>query len=1742
MKKKIIALSLAAVMVISAVITIPILLSNKNADTPFSVPGPNLTADREFETPLGEARNVQASPLSISEILATQTPRGDFILAPTNTGLTGIDTLSSFVLRTPEGYETSFPVISIDGQPQPVITREDGNTFIVTPVIPLTANDLFVFRVVADDGDITWVFQTAQQFEITSTLPRNQSTNVPVRTGIEISFSFGEASDIADYFKIYPHVEGRFIFRNSTVIFMPASPLSHGQVYTVTVQAGLGLPGISDTITKDYVFSFETEPDSDSAWKARHTSVYFNSPLVEFPSFAAPSVSFWLSYDRNRPRPPVDIDVYRIDDRAQAIDATNRLASIPNWTYIPYESRFVDVSGLTKVHSARYTGSQNDNWWGEEYTLPNSLPPGFYVLSAATSDDTSSQMIIQITDLAVQIIADNDRALVWVNDMTTGMPVSGATVYDPIGGKTYKTTEYGIAVVERMISVNEHLIISAADGKESVVFAHAGALQYFYMGRVWSQWDSWGFNPWSGSTADSNYWTALQLDRTLFQRSDTVSLWGFVENRRQNENITHVTAVLTEHSWWWYETERDTLLRANIPVVNGAYNSEILLPYLDPGSYELAVYHGDVLLSSVYFSVMDYVKPPYQLNVSKDKTAIFAGEEVIFTARTEFFEGTAVPDLDISYSLWGWNLEVPSSGGNKRTNLEGLVELTVKPTVTEENRSRWNRVQGETNLQFMAEATLPEIGWTNEWADVRVFINDIDVQAQVSRTGRNASLSVDVFNITLDRLNDGTAEHWGDYLGAPKAGQKISVEIVELWWERIQDGQRYDYVTRQVMPAYRYEQRERVLERFEVTTGLNGSVEKSFFVPDTDMRSYQARLTTTDGNGRKIEHDVYIGRDYSRFFDSAGSEYPFLDGANPEGYDLGDRVELTIMSGTEPVTQGNFLFVLVQDGIMSYHIGKNTLSFTFGEKNVPNTQVYAYLFNGHTYHTSGYLTQRLRYNALLRNLNIEVTTDRETYKPGDTVTITVSATDDNGKPKAANVNISLVDEALFALMDYSVDTLAMLYRNVSDTIRISMASHRTFISGGIEQDGVLREAMGGTSAGGGAPAPSAAPMAADASEPESAAGGGSETRIRERFEDTAKFMSLRTDERGSATYTFQLPDNITSWRVTASGISDDLYAGNSVGNVRVTLPMFLHYTLGSTFLVGDGPYLGLNAYGTSLSGGEKVLFEVWREDSPEDVRTATGVSFERVNIPIWEMTEEGFGDIVIRATVDNGYSDAVRHSYQVLDSYRQVDVARFYEVTPDTVFDTNASGLTNITFTDRGRGLFLGDLLSLRYVWRNGARLEGLVAQREATRLIEANFPEVKLYGGGVSLDIADYQTENGGIAILPYSGPDLRTTVALIPFIKDEVNQVSLKSYLRGILSGASADDVAMALYGLALLREPVLLDLLAFAKLPGLSVRNTAYIAMGLHVIGETFAAREIYMSSIAPHIEELTPYYRVNSGTTRAAILDVTSITALLAARLGMPEAMGLHEYTVAHSFDNYNRFDPYRSDAFLLMNIERLLFITAEIGNRAGAEASITYTLFGETITRDLGHGGQFVLRIPAQSMHEFKLVSTTGQVGAVSVVRVPMHELEAAGNATSTGRDVVVRREFFKSGSNVRATTFNQGDLIRVQITVDYSAVAMSGSYVITDFLPAGLTHVSGSARVGDDVAMRQGWWAFARTEGQRITFYDYNGQYNRVHTYYYYARVISPGTFKAEGTLVQSVGAGEYMTSGPDTMLTVRAG
>ena len=1617
-----------------------------------------------------------------------------YTLVPALYGKTGVDVSSAFVLTTPAAVplEDITASLSIDGQPPPDVSQKGEKEFTVTPAMELSQNTLYIFRLQRDGkADVTWAFQTAKKFQITSSYPQNSATNVPKNSGIEITFTDVGYTPIEKFFAISPHVEGKFEYHKNTAVFVPRA-LEYRTVYTVTIKAGIKLEGTNERLLSDYKFAFETEAEPDYSPPVRESQqyVYFNSYYAELPTIEAPAVIFRMYHSNNTPQPNPKINVYRFGSNDSAAEAVDAVLNTPGWSRFTIEDSFVSTSGMRSVMSfdaKDYYDSDNS-----VLSLPDKLSQGFYLIDAQLGQ-SRSQMIVQITDLPVQLISDNKQTLVWVNDIGTGRASADATVRDVRQGRSYKTDSNGIAVIDRPFATDgsDRLTVDSTNGKTCILFCVPYS-SYYYGG--------YGFSG-RGYIEAEAYWTALQLDRTIFKRDDTVMFFGFAQNRRNNEEIKYVTAVLTQrYSYGRYGISygsSDDLHRQVVPVENGSYSDAIKLPNLESGSYCLSVYHGDIVLGSTYFRVEDYTKPPYKMEVSADKKAVFAGETVTFSTKAGFFEGTPVSNLDVFYSLYSYFLTT-SGGGQGKTDKDGRIEVSqrIVPLAG---------AQGQASLTFSAEATLPEIGWTYRNSYVNVFVNDIDVDVQATRTKGNATLNVSVNTITLDRINDGTAQYYNDYLDKPVAGKSIQVEIYRVYYDKIARGSYYNFIEKRNIPTYSYERREVVISSFSITTDSAGEATRQFTVPDRDRESYFARIKCVDGNGRSITRDVYIGRDYLRYYLNAHSDAYFLDGAR-ESYNVGEEVSLMLKRGTDTVEKGNFLFVAMQRGIQNYQAGKSRYTFNFARQHVPNIVVYAFYFDGYKYQSGHQMSESIIFDYSKNDLTLTAVTDKETYKPGDMCRIVVTAKDKDGNAKAANMNISIVDEALFALQEYSVFTLDSLYRTLSPGLRINIATHEFYVS-------PMFKGEGGESYVAASPAPLLSMDTARTYE--------SDTYLREEFKDTAFFDTVRADANGEAVYSFRLPDNITSWRLTVSGISNDLYAGNSTRNIIVTNPMFLSYSLNDEFLTGDIPTIGVNAYGTGLTGGETVNFEVWDENKPDVKYTASGAAFERVNIPLWEMKNEGANALIIKATVSNGMSDAVKHQYQVLRTYREIDEAVYYDVTAKTVFAVGSGGLTNITFTDRSRGQFLWQLLNMRYAY--GDRVEKMLVRREVDNILEEYFPDLKLHGTKGKFDLKPYQREDGGMAILPHAGSDLETTVKILPYIKGDADINALISYLYGIYEMDNADNKMCALYGLALLREPVLLDLDNYALLDRLSVRDAVYIALGYYALGETETASGLYDRRVAPYLEKITPYYRVNTGTDRDDILEATAAANLLATKLEKPERDGLYQYCISN----------YTTD--VLINIEKLSHIEHEIAKRTNVSGSITYTLFGEQYTRALRSGGCYTVRIPAQSINEFKLIEVTGDVGAVSTYKKPMTEIGKPDG------DITVRRRYYKeNGPDTSTNTFEQGDLVRVQIWIDYTAKAINGSYSVTDYLPAGLEYVDNSAKIGGTSGFGYGFYRYCTVEGQKVTFYDYNGRFNKGYLYYYYARVINPGTFKAEGPFVQNLTAKDYYTAGEDSTVVIR--
>ncbi len=160
---------------------------------------------------------------------------------------------------------------------------------------------------------------------------------------------------------------------------------------------------------------------------------------------------------------------------------------------------------------------------------------------------------------------------------------------------------------------------------------------------------------------------------------------------------------------------------------------------------------------------------------------------------------------------------------------------------------------------------------------------------------------------------------------------------------------------------------------------------------------------------------------------------------------------------------------------------------------------------------------------------------------------------------------------------------------------------------------------------------------------------------------------------------------------------------------------------------------------------------------------------------------------------------------------------------------------------------------------------------------------------------------------------------------------------------------------------------------------------------------------------------------------------------------------------------------------------------------------------------------------------------SGEIGLASTWQEP-----AKATAFTTDPDVSIRRVVRPSGR------IHTGDLVRVDLMVTFGPRAASGCRQVTDFVPSGLAAVGILAD-----------WPEARDEdgapnppanvispyeqaGQRISFCAEPTNKRRTVDLRYFARVVTPGSYRWEPAIVQASGASDRASLTATRTVTIR--
>ncbi len=1585
----------------------------------------------------------------------------------------GVDADTKFVLKAKDGTLTAAdvkanfalsPAVDFDAKEQ------GANTVEITLKQPLASQTVYTatYQGVAktETGGTTertysWAYQVRNTFQIIGTLPRNQATGVVPETGIEVTFSASgvSAKDFQSHFEISPKTAGRIEVHNRTLVFVPDKKLKDKTLYTATVKSGLKPEKADQGLANDYVFQFEvagSPPDQAETFARIRPRNVFESVRPDEPLvFAGGAVPFIYNEKSGTSNPQnYDFTVYKYADLNAFVTALEEYQKrVVPWSMFANQAVTYSTAGLTKVGVYKTKSEAGMTMLGMGFSQ------GFY-LADSTSNGTHSQIPFLVSTIGAYSLATKTDTLVWINDLDQGSPVNGAEITLRGTSTKLQTNQDGTATFTTPdgLRQNRSGIVFAtvrANSQDTVILINGNRYYGFY-GYGYGYMDIAGLAP-----ASDKFWSYLSTDRDIYQPNDTVRFWGILKRRDNPKPSENLKLELVQRN---YEGRYSTEILKSVELTTtatGTFMGSLELKDVPTTGYPELVLTAGEWVASKSFSVDTYKKPPYQITVKPDRYAVITGETVNYDVTTTFFDGTPVANV-------GLRLEqnFGASQPDLTTDAEGKATYSQKLSDGDYASSYLSFVPFE---QFEGDIR----GSTY----VTVYPARFQIEAQGSVDGSNGTVSGTVRNIHPELADPSADDPLAKVIGEPRPNQKLTGKLIAIISDKVSDGTTYDFLAKRTVEQYHYTTRDEERQTFTVTTDRNGKFSKTFTLDPKLF--YRVELVGTDQLGNTANATAYLWSrgSYVNPYGAAGAELSLVDlnqGANQPSpsYAVGDEVKLQLNRGSEQISKDvakSVMFITSQRGLRKFVIRQTpTYSFTFADSDLPALSTRAVVFTGTGYaEVTGPV---IDFNESTRALKINLTPDNPSYRPGDTVNLKVNVTDQDGQGVSARVNLSGVDEAVVALQGqrYGNDPLTSLYRWVDDGVLGSYASHEE-----------VKTALGAER------------------------GGGGGDRI--DFRDNAVYTEIETDVGGNGATTFKLPDNLTSWRITAQAVSDNLQAGTKDRLVVVQKPLFVVTSFSDRMLNRDSQKLAATAFGTALKAGDGVEFTFSLPDVPGTEVVKSGQAFQSIS---FDLPKLEVGDYRVRVSVSaKGQSDAVVEPLHVVSSnhvQRTVTTAML-EKNESPVFAP--SGRTQLRIGDADRNLAYELLWGL--LWNPYSRLDDTVAGRIAVKILKDEFGDEAWTSPG---DPKTFLTDKG-LALYAIGSEDLEYGSLAAADSAFADNRSKLVTWFQRTVDDpkSNTEQVAYALYGLAQLKEPVLPEVRALLAVEGLPDREKLTLALALEALGAKDEARPIASYLLATYGERQQPYVRLKLGANDDERIVETARVAILAAGLNLDEQYGLLQYLEAN---------PPRDTT---THLEAALAIERLLAHAPSGEVSVTYTLNGKSETKRLSKKEALTLSL---DMDEAKTFSITAHTGNVSVVSTFSQAFDPA--QTQRDPNLNLKRVYKLNGKET--TTFKRGDLVKVELSWSKKSGALGKNFGIVDLLPTGLRVVSNP-------------WLFDRSQN---VFYPYDVEHNRVKFYawdkpfYYYARAVVSGTVVAEPATVQAFDAPQNVQYSDEANLTIQ--
>lgn len=1740
-----------------------------------------------------------------------------FELTAKDSDAAGISPDSVFVLKSSKNITAVQvkKIVKINPVVDFEVKSEGNNRFQIRPLLKLSGNTIYQISIErgAAERDFAWAFQVRAPFAAISTFPRDKATGVPINSSIEAVFNREDFENVDGSFEITPGLPGRFEIHGDTIVFLPSKTLQEKIVYTATFKKGLSVKGSQEALAQNIVFSFETAETSYNPGR----QLSFGQELAYFSENQTPTLQL---YEYNVDFSDAQAQVYAFSNKEQFIQGyyASRKWDL-GWAYYYKQNQTgYDTKNLQKISSFKPQIVKVD--YQTFFQFPENLPKGYYLVDLKVGE-MRRQAWVLINDISHYYSLSDQNGFVWAYQYSKKAPIDGATVayYGANGqrrelGKTDKRGLFEFNLPDELKSQNpasevygqpRFLEIAPANMPASLILVSAG----------W--W--WNYN---ASSEQDNFWKYLSTDRFTYKLSDTIKFWGVVKGKARDYKNQQVKIQLRD-GWYYYDLlpqpgfeSQDRPLAESQAVISqfDTIYGEVSYKGVKPGTYQLLVLLNDKIVTQTSVEILDYVKPLYQITVTPDKRLVFAGQPVTYNVKAAFYDGSPVGALKLKYNAY---YSSKNLSGELALNRRGEGKVTIVPEYRE-----LDYYPHSLNISF--SPALAEEGdiVSEASANTLIFGPDIYLQAsQKYKDNNNFTITAKVNKIVLDQALDarGNNAQYPEYIGSPVTGAALTAEVQKTEYLQIEDGQYYDPINKTSNPKYRYEERKTIAGNYRGSTSGNGEWSFDINLPKGDRVYYTVKISGKDAAGKAIGATVwpYYYKDYGNYYSGATSSSNRailslgFEGGEKEydkRFSAGEKVRLNAeaMEGGQFLSEETLFYRFGHSGIGNLRIVKGRqFEENFGDDFRPAVTYRAVSFGPYGFVESNSLLAAFKQSDA--KLDISISPDKENYRPGETAKVAVEVKDKNGQSSGGEINVSVVDEAVFDILPYywQQDILDSLYQidyneprsQASDFAPAELSKNAGAEGGGCFAAGTQILLAGGktkaiedikvgdvvlTRAGEDQPkilvaaivqgisrhvvddylvinkslkvtqehrlyvngkwleaglikpgdrlqdkngidiivesvekvlAPKTLVYNFNAGKYHTYFAGGVYAHnaekgggFRSEFLDTAHFET-KSLSGGKANFEFKLPDNITSWRVTASAFEPDkIFAGQKTKLLAATLPFFTDAVISQIYLAGDKPIVAARGFGKDYNPDAETSFELVVEglDFKETKSVKGGmVEFNLPSLPV------GNYELKLKAKQGN-LEDGVLRKFQVVGSYFVAKQSEIANITSGKVgLPTGLEGYTDVIFTDQGKARFYEELLWNQY--QSGKRADQITTSFVARQMLKDYFGQE---GENPNLDLGAYYVPEGGIGLFTYGDSDVALSAKIADLAPDRVYQTQLAGYFKQTLRDDKADlsRIAKALYGLAALHQPVLTKLQLIQSEKDLSLEDQIYVALGFARLGDKETARKIYLEKIRPnlHFEAGQAWLDKENDSTKR--VKLTAFTGVLAAGIAEDQdALSVWQYLQEH----------YPSEDLDIL--ERFLIIRDEIRRLEQSEAGFNYELNGKKTEVKLKNGEVKTLKFSKNELSAIVFSEVKGEPAAVVVLENYQNPDQLKKNA-----DLNVKREFRVNGKQV--SEIKEGDTVVVHLEYQISQKAIDGAYQIVDYLPSGLRPLTNLWQRGYSYSYTPCYQKGEplAIDGNKVYFSAYVYQDKipsscPIFTIEYYARAAAKGEFNVNPPLIQSL-------------------